>query len=86
MMRDRDEVDEHAAAVHRRDVGRIIRWLLIAAILVAIVLVGFDNRNDVRVGYVVGDTEGPIWIVILAAAVAGMLIGWLIRHRPRRDA
>jgi uncharacterized integral membrane protein len=59
--------------------------MLIAAILVAIVLVALDNRSDVRVGYVVGDTEGPIWIVILAAAVAGMLIGWLVRHRPRRD-
>ena len=78
-----DEVGEHASAVHRRDAGRLVRWLLIAAIVVAILLVAMDNRDDVRVGYAVGDAEAPIWIVIVAAAVAGVFIGWLVRHRPR---
>jgi uncharacterized integral membrane protein len=62
---------------------RMVRWVLIAAIVVALVLVAMDNRDDVRVGYAVGDTNAPIWIVIIAAAVAGVFIGWLIRHRPR---
>jgi len=35
------------------------------------------------VGYAFGDTEAPIWVVILIAGLAGMVIGWLIRHRPR---
>jgi uncharacterized integral membrane protein len=78
-----DDVVEHAGAVHRRDASLIIRWLLIAAIVVAIVLVAMDNRDDVRVGYAIGDTQAPIWIVIIAAAVAGVFVGWLIRHRPR---
>jgi uncharacterized integral membrane protein len=79
-----DEVGEHASAVHRRDAALLIRWILIAAIVVAIVVVAMDNRDDVRVGYALGDAEAPIWIVMIAAAVAGIVIGWLVRHRPRR--
>ncbi len=81
-----DDVVEHAGAVHRRDAALIIRWVFIAAIVVAIVLVAMDNRDDVRIGYAVGDASAPIWTVIVIAAVAGMIIGWLIRHRPRRQA
>jgi uncharacterized integral membrane protein len=82
-MSDRDDASVHAGAVHRRDVAQLIRWLFIAAIVVVLVLVAMDNRDDVRVGYAVGDTTGPIWIVILASALAGIVMGWLVRHRPR---
>lgn len=78
-----DDVAEHTGAVHRRDFALLIRWLFIAAIVVALVLVAMDNRDDVRVGYAVGEAKGPIWIVMLAAAAAGVVIGWLVRHRPR---
>ncbi len=81
-----DDVVEHSGAVHRHDATQLIRWLLIAAIVVGLVLVAMDNRDDVRVGYAVGDAEAPIWIVIIAAAVAGVFIGWLVRHRPRHRA
>jgi uncharacterized integral membrane protein len=80
-----DDVGEHAGAVHRRDAAQLIRWLLIAAIVAAVVVVAMDNRKDVRVGYVFGDREAPIWTVIVAAAVVGMVVGWLVRHRPRRN-
>jgi uncharacterized integral membrane protein len=79
-----DDVSDHAGAVHRRDFAQMLRWLFIAAIVAALLLVGLDNRDDVRVGYAIGDTKAPIWIVIIAAAVGGMIIGWLIRHRPRQ--
>ena len=78
-----DDVAEHAGAVHRRDFALILRWLFIAAIVVVIVAVAMDNRDKVRVGYAVGDAEAPIGIVMVVAAVAGIIIGWLIRHRPR---
>jgi uncharacterized integral membrane protein len=84
-MNDRDDTTQHAAAVHRRDAAQVVRLVLIAAIIVALVLVGLDNRDDVRLGYAVGDAQAPIWIVIILAAVAGMVIGWLIRHRPRHN-
>ena len=82
-MSDRDDASVHAGAVHRRDAAQLIRWIFIAAIVVVLVVVAMDNRKDVRVGYGIGDTTGPIWIVILASAVAGVIMGWLVRHRPR---
>ena len=66
------------------DLGRMARLVLVAAIVAALILVAVDNREDVRVGYVVGDTEAPIWIVLALAAVAGVMIGWLIKHRPHQ--
>jgi uncharacterized integral membrane protein len=77
--------DNQGPAVTGRGLGQIVRLVLVAVVVAAIVMVAFDNRGDVRVGYVLGDTEAPIWIVLVVAAVAGVLIGWLIKHRPRMD-
>lgn len=77
------EIDEHAGDVHRRDLGRVFRLLVVAALIAAFVIVALDNRDDVRLGYVFGDVSAPAWLVIVGAGVIGMLIGWLIRHRPR---
>ena len=79
-----DEISEHAGAVHRHDLAQLFRWLFVAAIVAAMVAVAMDNRDNVRVGYAIGDAEAPIWIVIIAATAAGLVIGWLIRHRPGR--
>jgi len=43
--------------------------VIVALLIVALVLVALDNTDDVRVGYVFGDARGPVWIVLLAAAV-----------------
>lgn len=79
-----DEI-EYVEHQHRRSVGDALRIVLIAALVVGLVVVALDNRDDVRVGYVLGDANAPIWIVLVASAVAGLVIGWLIRHRPRRE-
>jgi uncharacterized integral membrane protein len=82
----RNDVDDHAGAVHRRDLAQLFRWLIVTGVVVAIVLVARDNPRDTRVGYAFGDAEAPIWLVILIAGLAGMVVGWLIRHRPRHHA
>ena len=69
-----------------RSIGAIFRTVVIVALLLVLVIVALDNRDDVRVGYVFGDANAPIWIVLAASAIAGVAIGWLIRHRPRRNA
>jgi uncharacterized integral membrane protein len=78
-----DDIADHAGAVHRHDFAQLLRWMFIAAIVVALVAVAMDNRNKVRVGYAVGHAQAPIGIVMIAAAAAGIIIGWLVRHRPR---
>ena len=83
-MDDRDDIDRHAGAVHRRDAAQIIRLVLVLAIVAVLVAFALDNREDVRIGYVVGDTEAPVWIVLVAAAICGVVIDWLLRHRPRQ--
>ncbi len=81
-----NDVAENAGAVHRRDFALLLRWLFVAAIVVGLVVVAMDNRDKVRVGYAVGEARAPIWIVMIAAAAAGIIIGWLVRHRPRNRA
>jgi uncharacterized integral membrane protein len=60
--------------------------IVIAAIIVAVVIaVAVDNSESVEVGYVIGETNAPVWAVLVAAGIAGVVIGWLIKHRPNRS-
>ena len=80
-MTDHSETGHHAVT---HDVGRTIRFVIIAALIALLVMTALDNTNEVRLGYVFGDATAPIWLAIAAAAVAGLVIGWAARHRPRR--
>ena len=82
-MADPDDIDRVSGAVHRRDIARIIRLILILVLIVIFVAVAFDNRTDVRVGYVIGEALAPGWLVIVLSAVGGLVIGWLLRLRSR---
>lgn len=81
-----DDVDRHEQVERQhphRDSAQVARYVLLAIIVGALVAMAMDNRHDVRLGYVFGDGSAPVWIVILIAAAAGVVIGWLIKHRPR---
>jgi len=82
-----DRSDDVEYIEHRegRSATDIFRSLIVVALLVGLVIVALDNRDNVRVGYVFGDASAPIWIVLVASAIAGVVIGWLIRHRPHRN-
>ena len=80
---DRFDQDHVSTMDTARGVGRLLVIGLAVAMAVAIVLLAVDNTDDVRIGYVFGDLSGPLWAVIVIAALAGVIIGWLIRHRPR---
>jgi uncharacterized integral membrane protein len=79
-----DEQTVTTKSSRSHDAALILRVLLIVAIIVVLVAVALDNRKDVRVGYAIGHKQGPIWVVMLCSAVAGVIIGWLLRHRPHR--
>jgi uncharacterized integral membrane protein len=75
--------DDSHSALTSRGIGGIIRFTLIAVLIAAVVLIAVDNRDDVRLGYVTGSAEAPLWLVVVAAGIAGVLVGWLVKHRPR---
>jgi uncharacterized integral membrane protein len=75
--------DHQPAAQQTGDRSSIVRWIIAALIVVAIVAVALDNRQEISVGYVLGDASAPVWVILVAAGVAGIIIGWLIKHRPR---
>jgi uncharacterized integral membrane protein len=78
-------VTEPHTSSARHDAGRTLRIVIAALVVTALGAVAFDNREEVRVGYVIGDANAPVWLVLIAAGVAGIVVGWLIKHRPRRD-
>jgi uncharacterized integral membrane protein len=76
--------DHQSSAQRTRDRSGAVRWIIAALIVVAIVAVALDNRDEISVGYVFGDASAPVWFILVVAGVAGIVIGWLIEHRPRR--
>ncbi len=65
-----------------RRVCRLIRLVIAAAFVALVIVMGSDNRTKVRVGYPGGHRVAAMWIVSVGASIAGVIIGWLIKHRP----
>ncbi|MCU1359809.1 MAG: hypothetical protein JWN99_1098 [Ilumatobacteraceae bacterium] len=80
-----DTTQEHGQHHVAHDAARTIRFVIVAALILAVVLVALDNTSKVRLGYVFGDADAPVWLAIAASAVAGSIIGWAATHRPRRS-
>jgi uncharacterized integral membrane protein len=76
---------EHQDSVERRSPALTARLVFGGVLLAAVVAVCVDNRRKTRIGYVFGDVEAPLILVLVSAAVLGAIIGWLFLHRPRRD-
>ena len=72
-------VHEHTAT------GTRARVVLGTLVLVLVVAFAVDNRDNVRIGWVVGDGSAPLVLVLLATAVVGALMGWLLLHRPHHQ-
>ena len=74
-----DRMDEQSSR------SRTFRIVIAAVIVAVIIAVAVDNSESVEVGYVIGETNAPVWAVLVAAGIAGVVIGWLIKHRPNRN-
>ncbi len=63
---------------------------LVAALLLVVALIFFvvQNGDDVAFEWLVFDMTGPLWVVILVAAIAGAVVnevfGFVRRRRRRR--
>ena len=76
------------------EAGSDRRWSVrpgvVAAVVVAAVLITFvvQNGNEVPVTWLFVEVNGPLWAVIIVAAVAGAvlseIIGWVVGRSRRR--
>ena len=59
---------------------------LVAAVLVVVALIFFvvQNGDDVAFEWLVFDMTGPLWVVIVVAAVAGAVLSEVLGFRRRR--
>ena len=65
-----------------RENARLVGLVVVVVLLLAFVL---DNRHEVQIGYVFGDTEARlIWVLVITALV-GAVGGWLFRWLRSRE-
>lgn len=77
---ERRPVEHHRA----NELGQLLRGMAAGVILAALVALGIDNRQEIAVGYVFGDGNAHLWVLLAVAAVGGMLFGWLVAFGSRR--
>ena len=63
--------------------GEVIRFILAALILIALVIFCLANTNKVHVDYLFGKKDLPLIVVMAGSGVAGILIAALIRRSRR---
>lgn len=78
-----DEIESRAREVSKGRGGIVVAAIVVAALVVFVA----QNTDDVKVTWLFFDGTGPLWIVIVVAAVAGALLsevlGLLWRRRRR---
>ena len=78
------QADDEVGLTRIHDAGRTARAVIAGVIIAALAALSIDNRREVRVGWVFGDGDYQLWLVLVIAAAAGAVIGWLVTHRPHR--
>jgi uncharacterized integral membrane protein len=74
-----EQVEFQAEAKIRRN--QTIRVIVVLIIATALTGLAIDNLHEVSVDWVFGSSEAPLVVVIVSAAVGGMIIGALLRRR-----
>jgi uncharacterized integral membrane protein len=70
--------DSTERSIRARQTIRIVVWVAIAAVLVALAVV---NTQDVTVDWLFGDVDTALWVVIVVSAAVGAVLGYLARWR-----
>jgi uncharacterized integral membrane protein len=70
-----------SGTAERKERARLIGALLLVVIIAAL---AFDNRQKVRIGYVIGDSEVRLVYLLLVTAALGAGAGRLARWRRSR--
>ncbi|HSP27923.1 MAG TPA: LapA family protein [Ilumatobacteraceae bacterium] len=70
--------DSHDRSIRARQTVRIVLWVVLAAVVIALAL---SNTQDVTVDWLFGNVDTSLWVVIVAATAVGALLGYLARWR-----
>jgi uncharacterized integral membrane protein len=70
--------DTQERSIRTRQTIRIVVWVAVAALLVALVLA---NTQEATVDWLFGEVDTSLWVVIVASAGVGALLGYLARSR-----
>ncbi|MEU5878272.1 LapA family protein [Spirillospora sp. NPDC047279] len=62
------------------------RTIVAAALVVLALVFVFQNRQSARVHFLVVSVTSPMWVALLVAGGAGVLIGILAAGRGRRSS
>jgi uncharacterized integral membrane protein len=70
--------DSNEQSIRARQTIRIVLWVAIAAVVVALALA---NTQDVTVDWLFGDVDTSVWVVIVVSVAVGVVLGYLARWR-----
>jgi len=68
----------------RTDRANVVRLVAILAVLIVVIALVLDNTKKVKIGYVFGDAETPLFFLILLTLALGVVLDrlWIwFRHR-----
>lgn len=84
MLTHHKDVDGSAPSNRRRlDVARLTHAIALAAAAIVLGALAVDNRRAVRIGWVFGAGDAPLWVLIISAVIAGSAVGALLTLRTR---
>ena len=69
----------------QRDNRQVFRLVGIVVLALVLALFVFDNTDEVNIGwFFVGDSDVPLIVVLIIAALIGAALGWLLQRVRRR--
>ncbi len=81
MTDDSNDVQESSAT---RGLGQTLQLVAMATLVALIAALTIDNRREVDIGWVVGESSAPLAAALVVAFLLGLGVGWLGAHRRRR--
>lgn len=67
----------------QRALGQQVRLIAVIVLVLITIALVLDNRFDVRIGWVFGDTTSPLALVLIVTFILGLAVGWLGARRGR---
>ena len=70
--------DSSGRQLSNQQKARVAGIVALVAVVLGLVL---DNTDDVEIGWVLGESEAPLVVLLVVVWLAGVAIGWLSGRR-----